>query len=59
MVSGGGARITVFISDTTLAVAIDYVQRCLWFLCHCFMRLQSERVAGFRVAFIAIMLSRF
>ena len=32
----------MFISDTTVAVAIDYVKRCLWFLCQCFMRRLAE-----------------
>jgi len=31
----------MFISDTTLAVAIDDVKRGLWFLCHCFMRVSA------------------
>lgn len=32
----------MFISDTTVAVAIDDVKRGLWFLCQCFMRRQPE-----------------
>ena len=33
----------MFISDTAVAVAIDDVERGLWFLCHCFMRRQPSR----------------